>query len=254
MAEVQSDVKLDTEGRVVYPTWDDVGIQELPRGICDVMPVNLVAKACFDGPPEDVFQAITECSALIAKMKGAHKINIPGPKKLMLFLTGRMITTAGESIGSSLMSLVTFVHLMNRIMSLNRGLDHTHTFVTITEYKITNIVLSGHTVPFDCDKQLYTMYGHIYFENPINYTGRSCPIKTVAPDGTVTYHGTITPYKSNNIILTGVRDLEGSLTEVLRQFSGHVGDAFEMDKPLGTLPEARVEDTGTKLEIFHDNL
>lgn len=246
--------KLDDSGRVVYPSWDDVKAKKLPRGICDVMPVNLVAKICFDGREADVKEAMYECSKLLAQHKRQHMNNISGPKKLMIFFTGRMISTAGECIGSSLASMVSFTHLINRILSQQRGLDYTKTFVTPTEYTITNIVLSGHTVPFDCETQIYQNHGHLYHPSPDDYIGQSCCMYRTMPDGTKEYIGTITPYKSNNIILAGVPDLEDSVDEALRQFSSHVGDSFQFDQPLGPLPEARVEDTGTKLEVFYGNL
>ena len=69
-------------------------------------------------------------------------------------------------------------------------------------------MLHGTCVPFDCDDQIYDMHGHIYKENPDGYTGRSCPMYRVLPDGTKSYIGTVTPYKSCNLVLTGVHDVE----------------------------------------------
>lgn len=242
-------METDADGRVVYPRLGDVRPRPLPTGIASVMVVNLVATIVIVGGLDDVQEVLRECDRLLALYKGEHMVNISGPKKLAVFKTHRAIAPAGECIGSSLKSMADFIVLLNRILSERRGLPETRTFVTAHDYQITNIVLHGHCVPFDCAGQIYGMHGHVYAENPDTYVGRSASMYRRGADGQDEYLGTVTPYLSCNVVLTGVRNLKDALHAILQQFSDHVG-TFDFDKPLGPLPEARAEDTGSKLEVF----
>ena len=171
-AELRAAVQVDEEGRVVYPTLDDVIPQTLARGVVMMSTVNMVVKVRrhtgnergrekvnfqpqpitphpspsltqqleFRGQRKHIQEAMRACSQHLAVSKPQHMSNVPGAKKQMVFFTGRMISTAAECRGSSLMSIVTFVHLLNRMLSEKRGLDDTRTFVTAVNFVITNIV------------------------------------------------------------------------------------------------------------------